>query len=275
MSKLFSNISKSFKIKKINSTAYHPETNGALERSHSTLINYLKNYINIYQCDWDNSLDFAIFSYNTTVHTSTKFPPFELVFGNKARIPSHLAHDPIFKYTYDDYLDELTLKCQKSHQLAKDAEYYNDGIKMVNSGEKQFMELLKDQLQVVQTTIHNFNNSIININVNNKLFDENIQKIRKYISENNENYFGIARKQTIEEHLSLPTLIVEETDKELNNVIDSILFAKNNLLHSIIITSNQYINELTKSMAYLPILYSYAYPLKLENAFQLMSLTKL
>lgn len=120
MSKLFSDISKLFKIKKINSTAYHPETNGALERSQSTLINYLKNYINEFQTDWDNWLNFAIFSYNTTVHTSTKFSPFELVFGNKARIPSHLTQDPIFKYTYDDYIDELTLKFQKSHQLAKE-----------------------------------------------------------------------------------------------------------------------------------------------------------
>lgn len=71
-------------------------------RSHSTLINYLKNYINDFQTDW---LDFAIFSYNTTVHNWTKFSLFELVFGNKARIPSHLTQDPMFKYKYDDYID--------------------------------------------------------------------------------------------------------------------------------------------------------------------------
>lgn len=157
----------------------------------------------------------------------------------------------------------------------KDAEYFNDAINMVNSDEKQFIQLLKEQVQVVQTTIHNFDNSITNVSENNKLFDENIKKIRKLISGNTKNYFDIARKQTIEEHLSLLTLIVEETDKELTDIINSILFAKNNLLHPIIITPSQYINELIKTTLHLPILHSYAYPLKLENAFQLMSITNL
>lgn len=36
-SNLFKNVAKLFKIKSINTTAYHPESNGALERSHHTI----------------------------------------------------------------------------------------------------------------------------------------------------------------------------------------------------------------------------------------------
>jgi len=37
---------------------------------------------------WDEHLKLATFSYNTSVHESTKFTPHELVFGKSARIPT-------------------------------------------------------------------------------------------------------------------------------------------------------------------------------------------
>lgn len=118
-SDLLKNVSKLLKIKQINCSAYHPQSNGALERSHATLADYLKHYINNNQTDWDDWLKFGMFSYNTTIHTSTKFSPFELVFGYKANLPSSITNNPDFKYTYDDYLDELTLKLQKSNEIAR------------------------------------------------------------------------------------------------------------------------------------------------------------
>nr|CAI5826123.1 unnamed protein product [Callosobruchus analis] len=119
-SELLGHVSKLFKIKHINCTAYHPQSNGALERNHSTLADYLKHYINNDQTDWDKWIDFAMFSYNTTIHTSTKFSPHELLFGNKPNIPSNIQQTPEFRYTYDNYLDELKLKLQESHQIARE-----------------------------------------------------------------------------------------------------------------------------------------------------------
>jgi len=52
-SEMFKNTCKLFKIEKIQTTAYHPESNGALERSHRTLAEYLRHYINEDQSDWD------------------------------------------------------------------------------------------------------------------------------------------------------------------------------------------------------------------------------
>lgn len=48
---LLKNIAKLFRIKQINCSAYHPQSNGALERSHSTLADYLKHYVNDKQTD--------------------------------------------------------------------------------------------------------------------------------------------------------------------------------------------------------------------------------
>lgn len=118
-SKLLTEVSKLFKIKRLTTTAYHPQTNGSLERSHATLAEYLRHFIREDQNDWDNWIDFAMFSYNTAVHTSTKFTPHELLFGSKPSLPSSITAQPEFKYSYDDYIDDLTLKLRKSREIAK------------------------------------------------------------------------------------------------------------------------------------------------------------
>lgn len=153
-SDLLKNISKLFKIKQIKCSAYHPQSNGALERSHLTLADYLKHYINDSQSDWDDWIEFAMFSYNTSVHTSTKFTPFELIFANKPNLPNSITKNPEFKYTYNDYLDEITLKLNKSHQLARNhllhskeinKQHYDKHINPINFNIGDLVYILNEQ----------------------------------------------------------------------------------------------------------------------------------
>lgn len=120
LSDVFKNTCKLLKIKKIQSTAFHPETNGGLERSHRVLAEYLRHYIREDQSDWDDWVPFAMFTYNTTEHTATGYTPFELVFGRKSILPSTLADNPSPQYTYNDYVAELRSRLQTAHQIAKD-----------------------------------------------------------------------------------------------------------------------------------------------------------
>ena len=119
-SDLFKDVAKLFKIKKVQSSAYHAQTNGSLERSHQTLADYLKHFISESQTDWDGWINFAMFSYNSTPHTTTRYSPYELVFGRRAEIPSSISKDPEFHYTYDDYLANLKLKLQMSNKIARE-----------------------------------------------------------------------------------------------------------------------------------------------------------
>lgn len=112
-------IARLFHIKQIQTSAYHPQSNGVLERSHATLADYLKHYISSKQTDWDKWVPIAMFSYNTSVHTSTKYTPYKLVFGNKPELPSSITKPPEFKYTYNSYIDQLKLKFRKTHQIAR------------------------------------------------------------------------------------------------------------------------------------------------------------
>ena len=120
MSDVIKHVTKVLKMKHSISSAYHPQTNGALERSHSTLKDYLKHYITPKQHDWDKYISIAMFCYNTHIHSSTKFTPYELVFGVKPRIPSTLTSAPEFRYTYDAYHHQLQHRLQRSHEIARE-----------------------------------------------------------------------------------------------------------------------------------------------------------
>ena len=119
LSELFKNTCKLLKIRKIQTTAFHPESNGGLERSHRVLAEYLRHYVNEDQTNWDEWMPYATYVYNTTVHSATKFTPFELIYGFKSEIPTALKEKPSVHYNYDDYLMELRGRLQSAHEVAR------------------------------------------------------------------------------------------------------------------------------------------------------------
>lgn len=122
MSKLFKELCKLFGIKKIRTTAFRPQSNGSIERMHRSLKEYLRHFIDPDQRTWDKFLKTACFAHNTSVHSSTKFTPFELVFMRKANIPSRFQkpennQQPF--YAYDDYVQNLKRNMQISFEIAR------------------------------------------------------------------------------------------------------------------------------------------------------------
>jgi hypothetical protein len=106
-------------IKKIQTTAFHPESNGGLERSHRVLAEYLRHYVSEDQTNWDEWIPYAVYVYNTTVHVTTAYTPFELVYGFKSEVPSALRESPNTEYNYENYLTELKGRLQSAHEVAR------------------------------------------------------------------------------------------------------------------------------------------------------------
>ncbi|CAH2109133.1 unnamed protein product [Euphydryas editha] len=102
---LFKKTCEFFKIKQLWSSPYHPQTQGALERSHSTLKEYLKSYVNDNQTNWHKYVYTAMLAYNTNVHTTTKFTPYELLFGHKP----YLANSIFETNPTDTYLEYIKM----------------------------------------------------------------------------------------------------------------------------------------------------------------------
>jgi hypothetical protein len=91
---VFQNNCKILKIKKIQTTVFHPESQGSIERSHCVLAEYLRHYLNEDQTNWDEGVPFATYVYNTMAHYVNGFTLFELLFGCPSTLPSALKKPP-------------------------------------------------------------------------------------------------------------------------------------------------------------------------------------
>jgi hypothetical protein len=79
-----------FKTKKIQTTPYHPQTNGLTERFNGTLCKMLATYTNNNQTNWDLFLPIVLFAYRTSVQTTTGESPFRLLYGRDPNLPLDL-----------------------------------------------------------------------------------------------------------------------------------------------------------------------------------------
>lgn len=119
MASIFKEVCELLGITKLNSTAYHHETLGSLENSHKNLGAYLRIQVANHTNSWSSWVPYWCFAYNTTVHTETKYTPYELIFGQTVRLPSNLSEgtDPL--YNFNDYPLELKYRLQKACSDAK------------------------------------------------------------------------------------------------------------------------------------------------------------
>jgi len=119
MCDIFKLLRRLLKIHKLNTTAYHPESKGALERTHKTMTEYLRCFCDSRNNDWDKWLPFVCFVYNTTSHTMTKCTLYEIVFGRKDNLPGQLQQKTAPLYNYDDTVHDAKRKLQMCHEKAR------------------------------------------------------------------------------------------------------------------------------------------------------------
>jgi len=80
-------------VKQFRSSAYHPESQGAIERFHQTLKNMIRVYCFDYQTEWDQGIHMLLSAVREAVQESLGFSPFELVFGHTVRGPQKLLKE--------------------------------------------------------------------------------------------------------------------------------------------------------------------------------------
>lgn len=150
LSTLIKALMRKFKIKQFKTTAFYPQSNGSLERSHQVLIEYLKQFTDKDK-NWDEWVNTAMFPYNTSVHEETCFTPYELVFGKIARVPtSDPPLDEEMDRTYLDYYMSLVNKINRTQEAAQrnfmklkevSTKYYNKRIhpQVLKKGDEVFL----------------------------------------------------------------------------------------------------------------------------------------
>ena len=86
LSKIFLSVCDLLGTKKVNTTTYHPQTYGLVERFNRTLVDMLAKKVDAGTQEWDEFLPYSLFSYRATLQVTTGDSPFHLLYG---RDPQH------------------------------------------------------------------------------------------------------------------------------------------------------------------------------------------
>jgi hypothetical protein len=120
------------------STTCHPQTDGQTEVVNRTLSTLLRTIIQKNLKNWEDCLPFIEFAYNRSVHSTTDFSPFEIVYGFNPLTPLDLLPLPVNERTSLDGQKkaEMVKKLHESvrqHIEKKNEQYANKA----NKGRRQ------------------------------------------------------------------------------------------------------------------------------------------
>lgn len=104
------------------STPYHHETVGTVERNHRVFNEYLRAYMSNV-VNWEDYVKYFTYCFNTTPHSSFdfKYSPFQLVYGRSPQIFPCLKEDKIDPiYNFDNFAMETRYQIQNAQKMAKD-----------------------------------------------------------------------------------------------------------------------------------------------------------
>ena len=120
-------ISRLLSVRQLQTTPYHAQCNGFVERWNGTLRRMIQKMAAEKTNDWDRYIPALLFSYREVAQASLVFSPFELVYGRSVRGPMSVLRDiwadedinEQTKTTYQ-YVLELRERLESTRKLAHD-----------------------------------------------------------------------------------------------------------------------------------------------------------
>jgi len=133
MSNVFIAVMKMLGIGTVRTTAYHPQTNGQVERYNRTMATQLRHYVADDSSRWNKLLPVITMAYNSQPHRSTGIAPFELV------IPRQIPN--------------LTVRNLPQGTLLTNEGTLKDGSPLARK--REFMARLRKQIPIVVEALRN------------------------------------------------------------------------------------------------------------------------
>ena len=138
MSHLFQDVMAQLGIKQVKASAYHPQSQGALERFHQTLKTMMRSYCLQEKKDWDEGIPLLLFAAREAVQESLGFSPFELVFGHTPRGPLKLLKE---RWLSDEEPESVLVRISDiRHRLRTANELAQKNLKAAQSGMKTWYD---------------------------------------------------------------------------------------------------------------------------------------
>ena len=131
---LISKVCKLTNMKKVNTSAYHPQSDGMVERLNRTLTDMMAKHASFHGSNWDRYLPYLLFAYRVRPHSSTGESPFYLLYGRDARLPTEAALEgptSLSELEGEDYRTDLlvgfsTARANALHNVEEAQRKYKD-----------------------------------------------------------------------------------------------------------------------------------------------------
>ena len=117
-------VCKALGIQKLNTTAYHAQCDGLVERYNRALKSMLRKHAARCGVQWDECIASVQWAYRNTPHEATGEKPSYLLFGMDCRGPTEVALLPPSNCEYTDVIDyreKLTTSLASARELAAQA----------------------------------------------------------------------------------------------------------------------------------------------------------
>ena len=138
-------MNKVLSIKHITGSAYHPQSQGAVESMHKTLNQVVRGVIQDHPEDWEEALKFATFLLRSSpMECLGGRSPMEVVTGLRPRVPVAMtAGLPVSMRNVDDYVKDLVEHLKGVHQSVQRVK-----LESLEREEKKLEGRLSAELQV-------------------------------------------------------------------------------------------------------------------------------
>lgn len=155
-----------------------------------------------------------------------------------------------------------------------DLDEIHDAIRHVEDDDKSVLNLMKQQIHVIRSTIGNFNDSIESLKVHEATLNEDIAQLNEFL-----NTDGVYKRKNdlsirLLSYLNAITYMVSELNEQLDILIDAILFAKSNVIHPKMIAPLTFIEELNKQSRSLRDGKTFPLPLEPHYAFKMLEISR-
>ena len=123
-SNVFQSVCRLLGINKTRTTAYHPQSDGLVERFNITILSMLSMYVCDDQADWDMHIPYVMMSYRASEQETTGISPNRMMFGREINLPLDLLVTQTVpetrKYgTPEAYASEICGRMHRAFEMAR------------------------------------------------------------------------------------------------------------------------------------------------------------
>ena len=130
-SQLFCEMCHLLDISKTRTSAYHPQSDGMVERFNRTLASMLSLFVKDHQRDWDVHVPMVMMAYCSTIQETTSVSPNKMMMGREVNMPIDLLFGGPLEAkeaTYgSEYVAELQERQKKLYDLKTTSQGYKRG----------------------------------------------------------------------------------------------------------------------------------------------------